>query len=469
MKILILCASVLVLYFRALRYEQCDDDLSVWKRSNPKSDRKEKDPMPVSFWHRRYNEYIGSGYYNDTSSHAIAIGLHIAVVVLSYLVFRNFVPDFTAFLAAFFVALNPINIQSVAGLSGKGYSTTVIFVLLGYLFPPIAAHLWFMSLWAPRMTQRNSPFSLVPFIAYPGWQGIALFTALLPAVYQSKIRTPNLTKAVTSDLERVSPKKFILATKLYGYYFRLCLFPYSMGFLHAKCEGIGLSKKHDEVLYRLDKDFWIGAVIIFVVISNMIFNWTPGMFGLLWFSCNIVMWLHLISMHMNVREHFAYTAAPGMMLFLAFFVMGLPYPVNAIAAVIIATAYIVRHWYVMPSKKNEYWSRLFQMIEQENSCRVWTTEGKSAWDEWNYISAAECYTEALKYCPWDFKANHNLGMMCMALGYVDMAEECFNVARENLYYTHKEEQLKAIEYQKIIVEDARKTGSVNRGLLYGVR
>lgn len=459
MKILIIILLNLIVYWRTIFFEFVSDDATVFKDT--------KEIPPDNIFKRFWQELIGQKYYVVNNSgtaikpcylpiipHIVVLILHTINCVLIYFALGGLFNNYeVSFITALFFAVNPINSQVSIWLSGKGYSISTMLALLMFCFPMAAPIFWFLTkFWAV-----NAIFSPLAFVGSPYWYW-ALLPGLVMFYYKNVIaikKNPGLNKEMTTFY----PRKLILFVKTYGYYFRLCIIPYPIGIYHAKLEGIGLNKYYNDENYALDNDFWIGLGILYIVVTNILFNWCPLSWGLFWFSINIMAFCNIITISMGVSERYVYLAAIGIMFSLANILIAYP-----IACWIYFTGLLIRLWFIMPMYKNEMWFRMYNFTEHKNCGRIWLAQGMTHFEFKNFIGALSCFLEARELNPGDFKINYNCGMLNLLYGQFGEALDCFDIAEVNYYEND------TLKEQKGLIEYARQVyGQATKGEQFRVR
>ena len=145
---------------------------------------------------------------------------------------------------------------------------------------------------------------------------IALLTPRIRKVLDHKMhRHP--TKTYNSEMVAIKFEKIFPFLKTYGYYFRLCLFPYKLGLYHQFLYGQGTNQTDNKKAYYLDWDFRFGVAVIVLTMVMCIFFWGPVAWGLLWFGVNIAMWNNFMTIQQQIAERYCYLPNVGLMFALA--------------------------------------------------------------------------------------------------------------------------------------------------------
>lgn len=267
-------------------------------------------------------------------------------------------------------------------------------------------------------------------------------------------------KGLSTEMTAVRLRKLILFAKTYGYYFRLGFIARPLCLYHNLLHGFGLSKEYNRQAYKLDKDFWVGAAILYFAATNILFNFERS-FGLLWFSICIAQWCNIITISQYVAERYLYFANIGLMYTLAKCITYLPQPYQNYLLIGVLAYYITRLWYYMPAYKNDFWHIEFNLIEQWDNLRARFSRAYHKFKLREYRGAYFDYMVVYQKYPRDFKLNYNIANMLLAQGLIDMAEKHIKIAARNIYQNdEKPLAKKLIADTEAVIADARQQGSV---------
>lgn len=443
MRILIIIFLNLLFYWRTLKYYYvCDDVPGVVE-----------DKTEILLYKKIWQELRGQGYYNRIRAHSFTLLFHTIVCVLIYLALgRNNV----SFICALLFAVNPSNNQVSIWLSGKPYSPATIGALISYIFPILIPGLWyFASFYICGVTYF---FPLV-FIRTPYWP--CIFLAIIPFLKYKHIVKQRGYEGRNKELTTFKLKKIILFFKSYGYYFVLGLCPFRLGVHHNYLTGISVHPEYDKENYRIDKYFWIGVIVLYVLVTNFIWNWSPTVFGLLWFSICIAQFCNLVSLQMTIAERYLYLANIGLMYMLAQMIMGVVYPFNAFIFLVIFTAYSIRLLLYMPSYKNDFFQIEYNLIEQWDNIRARLFRARMKFRQNEFMGAYLEYMVLYKLYPWDFKVLYNLSMMSLAIGNLKGAEDFISEAERNIYKNEDSARARQLIAEvRTTIEDTQKNNGV---------
>ena len=453
--LLIICVNLLFLW-KTRNYYYVSDDLPVSARETP---------LPKNFFHGLWIQFKGHRYFheeadkpqkwdwycNPKTAHVLTMSVHIINCILIYLAFgRNNVSLFASLL----FAINPINMQGGSiWVSGKPYSSATTCALLMYALPWVAPLFYYFS----TTFSANAMLSPIPFLLTKNW-----WWGLMPFVLYGMLRKVIMKKwslENTSNYEMtvVAPRKIITFLKTYGYYLRLCIFPYHLGLYHPFVWGIGVNKYHNEKVYILDKDFFIG-LFLFLTSLLLVFFYRSTMlgFGMLWFMVNIAMWSNLVTIQQQIAERYVYLANVGAMLALSCVLIKVPF-----LMLIVLTYYATRFWTMREAYANDYWMIEYNVAEMKDSHYAWVARGVKKFYLGDFNGALKDFGEARQQCPYDFKQNYNMAVMFLCLGDIKNAEEYLKYAEDTMYDGVTEHQkAEFIDHTRAMIENAKKTSKV---------
>lgn len=280
---------------QSLKFGLVMDDIN---RQKPQKPQLQKLPL----WQKYVRNCIYSGACDGTDvrvEHAITLGLHLIAAYLVGITFN--------WPTALLWMIAPTNIQQSVWLNGKRYILAAICVLLAVQWLPWSA------VYLPIGAYFH--YGAVPALVFAPWALIPAGLAFLyPPMrtkycgwYRSRYRIDGV---VESELVRLTPKKLIVAVKVYGFYFWKVLLPFKNTYFYRFMDGFGISKSGTEDGYKLDWMFVRGLAAIAVTIAGM---FTPAKWGLIWWAVFISMWCHLLT-HVTqaVADRYTYLASIGL-------------------------------------------------------------------------------------------------------------------------------------------------------------
>jgi len=327
----IACMSV-ALYSQTIKFGYISDDLlSEQRRVNKKVAPDER------VW-----QSSTSG--NTKKDHMISIAVHTAVSVMIYFAMGQ---TMIAFWAAMLFCANPVNNQGAVWISGRHYAWCALFLMTAKAcvwiapFSMIAATVHPTALFAPLGYIGSSQWYLVLILP--------IVWAIHFKKFKKEVKIRRGFERVTFD-RKLSWAKIIIAIKTYGWYFVLCLFPWSLTWYHSFMQsgaGAGnelMAKKSR----RLDWCFWVGLALMGYLVYSAIFNWTLTSWGIFWYSICIAPYLNLFRMQQEIAERYVYNANIGVMFALA--------TISPVAVItLFLGGYIARLLKYLPAYIDDYW------------------------------------------------------------------------------------------------------------------
>ena len=299
--IILLLSLNMLLYARTLRYGYISDDLL--------SEQRRKDKKVAS--DERVWQSSTSG--NPKLDHGISIAVHAVCSVMIYLALGA---DNISLAAAILFSANPVNNQGAIWISGRHYAWCGLFLMMAK-----ASKFFGMPAMIAATVHPTALFAPVGYIGSSEWYLVAclpLVWAIPWRYFKKEVTTRRGNETVDFD-RRLSVAKFIIAIKIYGFYFTLCVVPWALTWYHAFMQsgagaGNDIMKKRST---RLDWSFWVGISLMAYLIYSALFNWTAISWGIFWYSCAIAPYLNLFRMQQEIAERYCYIANIGVMFALA--------------------------------------------------------------------------------------------------------------------------------------------------------
>ena len=453
----IIIALTYIVYWRSIFHHYVCDDLSRY------ADIKDRE-RPKKFL-TRLRRAFSDHYYDDAPvaktehptcklTHILSIGLHAATSALIYIAFGH---DTVSFIAAILFVLNPFNQEIPLWLSGKGYGKVAVLTLLSYAMPYLTPVFYGGVFFLISNALYGFAVSIVPstlmFITYPWWckPFILIAPLLLYSFYWEHIFQVGKIKHFCNKpvATTINWRKLIIWTKFYGYYLSDCILCFKLAQFHGYLSEYTISLKETEDAYKLDKFFWVGAITLFILVTNLIWNY-GGLYGpvwgLLWFTVMIAPFCNFVNVgNMLVGMRYAYLANAGLMLTLANFVFFFP-PLG-----IIMGWYLGRLPQVIQSYRNDFWNTEFQIFEEPDYHHSWLLHGNMNYARRNFRSALQDYIEARKCYQNSWKVWFNisscfilLGNLAEAIKAYEHTKECDLLGQEETKRSASEEREKLI-------------------------
>ena len=435
---LLIAITVLIAYFRALSCGYVIDDIEPSHNKNEPKNRLQR------FWWR----IIGVKHSNPQLEHLITIVIHLCVCELIYFAFgRNNV----SFIAALLFVVNPAGSQCSVWLSGKCYAIATGIVLLMFLSKWLTPLLYF----AVFTFSVNSVLSPLIFLRSPFW-----FWGVLVLYGAWKIlRHPTVNKRAgiaTGVHKQIKGKKIIIFLKSLGYYACLALIPTRLGIYHTYLYTYGLSKSDNEYWEKLDRFFWIGAIILYILITNWIWNYNLAIFGLFWFVLFISQWCNIVTIQQAIAERYVYLPLVGMMLFLANMIMAIPdFTIRIIVFTAIFIYYITRLQLQIPAYDNIDNCIDYGRLNFPDCYVYWTWKGQLEKGKGGLFTALEAWFRGYRMRPSDFRLNNNIAVLLTDMGFLNDAEAFLNNAEESIIPEQKKIADEFIAYERERIAKAR--------------
>lgn len=408
-EIILIISVTILLYARTLKYGYVSDDLLSENRRH-----KNKVADDERVW-----QSSTSG--NPKLDHGISLAVHAVCCVFIYTAMGA---DTVALFTALLFCANPVNNQGAVWISGRHYAWCALFLMMAKTtiysgpFAMIAATVHPTALFAP-----------IGFIGSPQWY-LILF---LPIVWL--LHWKNLKREVgvrrgneTVDFDRkLSVAKIIVAIKIYGWYFTLCLVPFQITWYHAFMQsgagaGNEIMKKRAT---KLDWPFWVGIGLMGYLIYSAIFNWTPVSWGLFWYTCCIAPYLNLFRMQQEIAERYVYVANIGIMFALA-------NVIPPIAFAFILGYYAARLYSWLPAYTDDYWLIEKSVNEDPAAWYCWFVRAHKRWQQQAFREALNCWVMAKMLSPKEYKILYNIAVVLKFLKQDDESLKHMEEANKNV-------------------------------------
>lgn len=385
--IILIVSFNLLIYARMLKCGYVSDDLLSEKRRAEKKVGKDE----------RIWQSSTSG--NMVKDHARSIAVHAATCVMIYLALGA---NNIALTCALLFSANPMNNQGVCWISGRHYAWCALFLMMakasGYLGLPamIAATVHPTALFAP-----------LGYIGSPQWYLILFLTVVWLIHWKNLKREVGVRRGnemVDFD-KKISLEKIIVAIKIYGWYFAICVFPWSITWYHSFMQS-GAGAGNDIMAKRatkLDIFFWIG-IALGLYLMYSIFNWTPASWGILWYTCAIAPYLNLFRMQQEIAERYCYIANIGVM-----FAMANIVPPFAFAFIL--GGYVARITTYITAYTDDYWLIEKSVNEDPAAWYCWYVRAHKRWQQQCVREALNCWVMAKMLSPKEFKILYNIAVV----------------------------------------------------------
>jgi len=407
-KIIIILAVNVLLYARTTRYGYVSDDLPCEQRRTEKKQGK----------YERIWQSATSG--NKALDHSISIAVHAFCCVFIY---TGLGANNISFMAALLFSANPINNQGSIWISGRNYAWCGLFMMMSMTCTWSAPFAMIAS-----TVSSAAYFVPIGFLGSPKWY-LILFLPIVWAIHYRTLKTEvkqrRGNEAVDFD-KKMSWEKLIIAIKIYGFYFGLCLVPFALTWYHAFMQsgaGAGNEIMKKQAL-KLDWCFWLGLSLIGYMIYSL-FNWTPVSWGIFFYSISIAPYLNLFRMSQEIAERYCYVANIGLMFALA----------NVCSPVVFAFVlggYVMRLMVFMPAYKDDYWLIEYSVVEDPAAWFGWFIRAHKRWQQQSFREALNCWVMAKMISPTEFKILYNIAVVLKYLGKDDESLVYMKEAEKNI-------------------------------------
>ena len=428
MNILIIVLVNLVMYFKTLRFGYVSDDIPGLREQQTRSKKL-----------RLYYDLLAVPCGDKQIDHLTSLIVHTLACVFIYLALGSL-------WAALLFSVNPINNQGAIWISGRHHAWCVLGLMMAIALPYIAFLPLLMATFCP-----------VGYIAPVGFIGMNKFylVFLLPLVWGARyfvsryilkdkgwiianIKNRRTNEAVEWD-RQININKFIVAIKMYGYYFALCVVPFKITFYHSFMQsGAGAGNEIErKKAFSLNWPFWVGiGLLIYMVYS--LFNWTSVSWGIFWYSVCIAPYTNLYRMQQEFAERYAYVANVGVMFALSQLVS---FPVF----MLFFGVYMARLYSYIHAYTDDYWIVEHSVIEDPGAWFAWHIRAHKRWNHQSYREALNCWVMAKMMSPKEFKLLFNIAVVLKILGNHAESEEYIKLAQENIIKGQEQKSMQLIQ------------------------
>lgn len=443
--ILIITAVVFLFYIKTLKFSYCIDDVAVAGTSDPKRHFKN---IFLEIWCTWKGDYYRSD--KPFLPHLICFFLHWTNCLLVYFVFGH---NSVSLLTALLFAVNPAGGQGSVWLSGKGYLTATTCILLMYAFK-LAAPLFY---WLSFPWSFSAAFAPVIFLFTPWWYLILLipFMAVFKWRYCYKI-IKDKTDITPKRTKKFTLRRIILYFKTLGYYFCLGVLPVRLGVYHNYLYSYGLTEEETRTWEKLDIYFFVGLGVMYVLITNLFWNYNLVIFGLFWFVALISQWCNFpVTIQQAIAERYIYLPLAGLMFFISSMIMELPDPWRGYAFVAFFVYYAGRMIIHTESFRNIYFQVDHNLLNFPYCYAVWTWKGQVERARGAYFTALEAWFNGWKLRKHDFRLCNNIAVLLANIGQFKEAEDFLILAGQNLPEDIKDQAKKHIDGMLVDIRAAR--------------
>jgi tetratricopeptide (TPR) repeat protein len=378
-----------------------------------------KTEIPKNKWKMLWMIFRGEAIWQETGiiNHAFPIAIHLLVSVLIWWVFGH---NSATLLAALYFLIHPLNTEVSIWLSAKHYGIMTALVLIAWAFPVLSLAFPFIPM---LFFNINGLFSPVMFLWRGGWWGIFSLVTLgllyrrFGQIFSIKDNGKLQAYSKNEYAMHLGLFKIIIALKFYGYYLANSIFALHYSFYQGYMNDFLDTKEGIERGKSLDRYFFIGVSGIFILVTNLIWNYNPAVFGLLWATVNFAMWTNAVNVGQQyVSNRQGYLANVGICLMLGYALVG-----HLWIAGILGGWYLARLAPSILQFKNVYWHFFYQIADEPDFYYSWINMGNLNFHRGHFSAAISDYQQALSLSPKNFKAFFNLSSAWFARGRVDKA------------------------------------------------
>lgn len=414
-KLLLIILVNFIAYFKTLSFQYVGDDRYT-----------AVDKPQYNFSKKLWLQFIGRQYYYAPFEHLTSLLIHTFNCSLIYWVFGA---NEVSFVTALLFALNPATLQGSVALFGRFYALSLTVVLLMINFISLAPIFYFSTLYF----QIAPIFAPLLFIGTQFWYWVFLLPVWLFLAFKyfglGKQIDYRKKYAVTKTMIDFSPRRVIIFIKAFAYYFLHVLLPRRIGGQHAYLYTHGNHKEDMDEAMRIDRWFFIGLAIIFLVLTGVITDFMGVRFGLFWFSLFISMWCGFpILMHQMFGERYVYLPCVGLMLAVSNLFTG-----QYILITALLVYYSTRLWFALGAYKDNrsYVEYCVYDINHPTSYYAWLIKGEFEREHGRLFKALESWSEAYKLKPRDSRVNFQLAHGLASIGFYNEALIHINISCDN--------------------------------------
>jgi len=330
---------------------------------------------------KSYYSYIKHFWYvmagkDYARHHWFSVLLQMANCVLLYLLIGDLFNYDVAFLAALLFAVHPINTQSIAWISARGYPLGLFFLLVSLHIPklfiyypslkafPILGDVMFGLIFLWATVSQFTTMLTFPVLLYMRHYNLAILSALIMAGSGLwllhdiiKHRASTFKAQAMEKGTTFNARKFIVAIKTLGYYTQLCVFPAHMGIYHK------WGYHYNDKTEKEDSMFWVGLGLFISFCLLFVYGNPVVRFGIIWYFSFLFIFLNWITIHQFVSERYCYIANIGLCLIIANYLVGYP-----VVSAFILGLYLMRTWQHLPTYCEElrfYLSNIWNFPDSE--------------------------------------------------------------------------------------------------------
>ncbi len=308
--------------------------------------------------------------------HLFSVLLHVVSTGLLYLFLETLFGHLLAFWATLLFTVHPINNQSIAWVSGRGYPLGLIGLLLSLQIPKIVSfyptletltitkYLVFSLIFIWGVVSQFATMLSFPVLIIMHEYSLAVLSAFIMLIAGAWFvkdtishRAKTFKEQAMENTTKFRPNKIIVAIKTFAYYTQLCIFPAHMGIYHK------WGYHYEDGMEKEDNMFWLGVILIVSFLGMWIYGNNIVRFGIIWYCSYVFIFLNWITIHQFVSERYCYIANIGLCIIMANYVQNVP-----IIGAFIVGLYLMRTWQHLPTYCDEiryYLSNIWNFPDSE--------------------------------------------------------------------------------------------------------
>jgi tetratricopeptide (TPR) repeat protein len=308
--------------------------------------------------------------------HLFSVLLHTVSCGLLYLFLETLFGNSLAFWATLLFAVHPINNQSIAWVSGRGYPLGLIGLLLSLQVPKIVSfypsletltitkYLMFSLIFIWGIVSQFATMISFPVLIMMHEYSLAILSAFIMLIAGAWFvkdtidhRAKTFKEQSMENTTKFHLKKLIVAIKTFAYYTQLCVFPAHMGIYHK------WGYHYEDGMEKEDNMFWLGIALLLSLGGLFYFGNDIVRFGIIWYVSYIFIFLNWITIHQFVSERYCYIANIGLCIIIGDYIQNTP-----ILGAFIVGLYLMRTWQHLPTYCDEirfYLSNIWNFPDSE--------------------------------------------------------------------------------------------------------
>lgn len=308
--------------------------------------------------------------------HLFSVLLHVVSTGLLYLFLETLFGHTVAFWATLLFTVHPINNQSIAWVSGRGYPLGLIGLLLSLQIPKIVSfypaletltitkYLMFSLIFIWGIVSQFATMMSFPVLIMMGEWNLSILSAFIMLIAGAWFvkdtishRAKTFKEQAMENTTKFRPNKIIVAIKTFAYYTQLCIFPAHMGIYHK------WGYHYEDGMEKEDNLFWLGVVLLLSFGGLFYFGNNAVRFGIVWYISYLFIFLNWITIHQFVSERYCYIANIGLCIIMGNYLQNYP-----IVASFVIGLYLMRTWQHLPTYCDEirfYLSNIWNFPDSE--------------------------------------------------------------------------------------------------------